>query len=92
MQDAHTTAQTGKAEVPALGPAITPPEAISGPGPETSKSAPGPRKRYHTTAKGAKEVRCMNCGWFLAEVKGSIEWSRFLCNKCGANNSFTFTS
>jgi len=90
MENAQN-AQQGKSEVPDPESKKTPPEAKNS-GPESSTSVPGPRKRYNATVKGAKELRCLQCNGFIGEVKGTVEWSRFLCHRCKSNSSFAFSS
>lgn len=87
-------ASAGKTEGPGPESKMTPPEANMNSGSEPSSSVPGPRKRPHRSIDGARELRCMECGGFLAEVKvkGVMEDSRFRCHRCKAWSSFAFSS
>lgn len=93
LMDNTNVPMAGKTEMPGPEPMTNAPEAKSSSGPESSASVPGPRfKRPRRSISGARELRCMECGGFLGEVKGSIEASRFRCHRCKAWSSFAFTS
>lgn len=91
--DAKDVPMAGKTEMPGPEPVKNAPEAMRSSGPESSASVPGPRfKKTRRSIQGARELRCMECGGFLAEVKGQVEASRFRCHRCKAWSSFAFTS